>query len=84
MVVGNQIGNSTAQEVVLKSIPVPMYRHNSDSFQKMWDLVGAETSTKWEASTQPRTFEEMGRDAKDHAWMEEGVGVIEFVVKRTA
>ena len=83
-VVGNQIGNPTAQEVKLNDLAVPMWRHNPASWEKMWAEVSEETGTKWEAQAWMRTFEDMWWEAKDGAWMEPGVGIIEFVVKRTA
>ncbi|KAM0125467.1 hypothetical protein ACHAO1_010604 [Botrytis cinerea] len=82
MIVGNQIGNPKAQEVTLKSLVVPMWRHNPESFAKLWDQVGQETGTKWETQAWMRSFEEMAFGAKDGAWMEEGVAIIEFAVKR--
>ncbi|MCJ1437535.1 hypothetical protein MMC27_006922 [Xylographa pallens] len=82
LIVGNQIGNPKAHEVTLQSIGVPMWRHNPQSFEKLWDQVGAETGTKWETQAWMRTFEEMSWDAKDGAWMEDGVVIIEFAVRR--
>lgn len=82
MIVGNQIGNPKAQEVTLKSLVVPMYRHNPESFAKLWDQVGSETGTKWETQAWIRTFEEMSFGAQDGAWMEPGVSLIEFVAQR--
>jgi len=82
MVVGNQIGNPNAQEVVLKAVGVPMYRHNPESFEKFWNQVGSETGTKWETQAWMRSFEQMAWDASDGAWMEPGVAIIEFSVKR--
>ncbi|QSZ35668.1 hypothetical protein DSL72_006790 [Monilinia vaccinii-corymbosi] len=83
LVVGNQIGNPTAQEVTLKSLVVPMWRHNPESFAKLWNQVGSETGTKWETQAWIRTFEEMSFGANDGAWMEPGVSLIEFVARRT-
>ncbi|PQE16353.1 methyltransferase domain-containing protein [Rutstroemia sp. NJR-2017a WRK4] len=82
LIAGNQIGNPKAHEVVLKSIGVPMWRHNPESFGKLWDQVGSETGTRWETQAWMRSFEEMSWDPKDGAWMEEGVAIIEFSVKR--
>jgi SAM-dependent methyltransferase len=82
LIVGNQIGNSHAQEVTLKSVAVPMWRHNPESFEKLWSQVGSETGTRWKAQSWMRSFEDMSWDPKDGAWMEDGVGIIEFVVKR--
>jgi len=61
---------------------VPMYRHNPESFAKLWDQVGNETGTKWETQGWLRSFAEMGWDEADHKWMEPGVAMLEFAVKR--
>ena len=83
MIVGNQIAGPVAQNVTLKPLQVPMWRHYPESFAKMWEQVGHETGTKWETQTWMRTFPDMEWDLKDAAWMEDGVGIIEFAVKRT-
>ncbi|GAB7327547.1 hypothetical protein MBLNU13_g11411t2 [Cladosporium sp. NU13] len=82
LIVGNQIGNSTAQAIVLDSIPLPLWRHNEQSFEKLWQEVGVATDTTWECSSWLRNFEEMSWRAEDSAWMEEGACVLEFVVRR--
>ncbi|KAF7866980.1 uncharacterized protein EAF02_009766 [Botrytis sinoallii] len=82
MIVGNQIGNPKAQEVTLKSLVVPMWRHNPESFAKLWDQVGQETGTRWETQAWMRSFDEMAFGVEDGAWMEDGVAIIEFAVKR--
>jgi len=82
MIVGNQIGNPNAREVTLGAISVPMWRHNPESFERLWNQVGNETNSKWETQSWMRSFAEMSWDPKDGAWMEEGVAIIEFVVKR--
>lgn len=82
MLVGNQIGNKTATDVMLESIPLPLWRHDEVSFARLWEEVGLATDTEWECSSWLRTFEEMSWKAEDAAWMEEGVRVLEFVVRR--
>ncbi|TGJ81908.1 hypothetical protein E0Z10_g6843 [Xylaria hypoxylon] len=81
-IVGNQIGNPVAQDVHLKSLSTTVWRHNLDSFAKMFEAVGTATSSRWETQAWLRTFPEMGWDAKDGAWMEPNVCVIEFVARR--
>jgi len=82
MIVGNQIGNLKAQEVTLESIGAPMWRHNPESFEELWNQIGAETETKWKTQARMRTFQQMSYDIPDRAWMEAGVAVIEFAVRR--
>jgi hypothetical protein len=81
IVVGNQIGNPKSQEVSLKSLMIPVYKHNPDSFEKRWNQVGGEIGSKWETQAWLRSFEDMGWDPSDAAWMEPGVGIIEFAPK---
>ncbi|KAI1387536.1 uncharacterized protein F4822DRAFT_285658 [Hypoxylon trugodes] len=81
-IVGNQIGNPVAQDVSLKQMATSVFRQNPESFAKTFEEVGAATGTKWETQAWLRTFEEMGWDAKDGAWMEPDVRIIEFVAKR--
>ncbi|KAI6082970.1 hypothetical protein F4821DRAFT_203361 [Hypoxylon rubiginosum] len=83
-IVGNQIGNPEAQAVSLMSRSTALWRHNPDSFAKMFEVVGDSTGTRWETQAWLRTFEEMGWDANDGAWMEPNVRVIEFVAKRVS
>ncbi|KAI0157123.1 hypothetical protein GGR52DRAFT_190880 [Hypoxylon sp. FL1284] len=82
MIVGNQIGNPEAQAISLRPGSAALWRHNPDTFAKMFEAVGDATGTRWETQAWLRTFEEMGWDAEDGAWMEPNVRVIEFVAKR--
>jgi hypothetical protein len=84
VVVGNQIGNTTGQEISLKSLPIPLWRHDVGSFARLWEEVGLATDTVWECSSWIRTFEEMDWKAEDAGWMEEGVRVLEFTVRRVS
>ncbi|KAI1303859.1 hypothetical protein F5Y03DRAFT_359277 [Xylaria venustula] len=81
-IVGNQIGNPVAQDVQFKSLSATVWRHNPDSFAKMFQAVSTATGSKWETQAWLRSFPEMGWDEKDGAWMEPNVGVIEFVARR--
>lgn len=60
MIVGNQIGNPKAQEINLKSLSMAVWRHNPDSFAKMFEAVGDTTGTRWEIQAWLRTFADMG------------------------
>lgn len=84
MVVGNQIGNLSAGELTLPSLPRPVWRHNESSFSQLWKQVGLATGTRWECSAWMKTFGEIGWSEEDAKWMEEGARIIEFVVHRLA
>ncbi|KAH8157796.1 hypothetical protein CIB48_g10457 [Xylaria polymorpha] len=81
-VVGNQVGNVVPQAVSLPGMPTPIYRHSPDSFIKMWDEVGTATATQLETWATLRPLEDLGFDPRDMVWAEEGLGVLEFRVKR--
>ncbi|KAJ5807088.1 hypothetical protein N7474_010680 [Penicillium riverlandense] len=82
LVVGYQIGNVEAKEVINPTLKVLQWRHNPVSFAKMWNQVGAETGSMWEAQAWLRSWEDMGWDPADQAWLEPGDAVIDFVVTR--
>jgi hypothetical protein len=53
LLLGRQVGNLEAGEHVNSmNQSQKMFRHNSESFRKMWDEVGEETGTKWRVETQ--------------------------------
>ncbi|KAI1169935.1 hypothetical protein F4777DRAFT_571173 [Nemania sp. FL0916] len=83
-VVGNQVGNVIPQTVKLPGMPTPIYRHNPDSFKRMWDEVGTATETQWETDATLRPIQELGFDPRDMVWAEEGHGMLEFRAKRIA
>lgn len=84
-IVGNQIGNPVAQGVAAPQFPsIVTWRHNPESFAKMFEEVDKATGSHWETQAWLRSFPDMGWDAKDGAWMEPNVCVIEFVANRVA
>lgn len=46
MVVGFQIGNVEAKDVLLEATQAPLWRHTPTSFPRLWDQLGAETGIK--------------------------------------
>ncbi|KAI9743049.1 MAG: hypothetical protein M1818_003344 [Claussenomyces sp. TS43310] len=83
LVVGYQIGNIEAQEVVNTTLKMSQWRHDPASFAKLWNQVGAETGTTWKTQASLLSWEDMGWDPADQAWLEPGDRVINFVVTRT-
>ncbi|KAK6219335.1 hypothetical protein LQW54_002323 [Pestalotiopsis sp. IQ-011] len=83
LVVGNQIGNQEAKEVIFKAPSVSVGRHNVESFAKMFkDEVAPATGTTWVTQAWLRSFPDMGWDPSDAAWMEPNVCLIELIAKR--
>lgn len=82
LVLEHQIGNVEGKAVMLKGVGTAVWRHNAASFTRLWEQAGVETGTKWETKARLLTWEDMGWDPKDQAWMAEGDRVVDFVVTR--
>ena len=53
LLLGRQVGNVESSEHVHRTNQKEtMFRHNSESFRKMWDEVGEATGTKWRVETE--------------------------------
>lgn len=50
----------------------------------MWEQASVDTGTKWKVQAWVRSWEFLGLDAEDVAFMEPGDTPIDFVVERTA
>ncbi|KAI0115748.1 hypothetical protein GGR51DRAFT_501961 [Nemania sp. FL0031] len=84
-IVGNQIGNETAQTIPVPRQPgIKIWRHNIESLDKMFQQAGEATGSKWETQAWLRSSVEMGWDDKAFSWMEPGVCIIEFVANRVS
>ena len=83
LVMAYQIGNAQSKQVMNPALQLPQWRHDPASFEKMWNQVGAETGSTWETKAWLCSWEAMGWDPEDTAWMDPGDQVIDFVVTRT-
>ena len=81
-VVGCQIGNTKAFTWSMEGMNSPQFRHTPDSFAKLWDQVGEETSSKWTTQAWLHTWEEMNWYPEDLKWLDENDRVLDFVVTR--
>ena len=84
MVVGLQVGlvKGAVKHLKMAKAEATYFFHDSDTFQKMWDQVGEETGTEWVCESRLRTWEEMGWDPKDAAYLGPDARIVEFVVNR--
>jgi hypothetical protein len=81
LILGRQVGNSDAGEYVQETNESGiMYKHNPESFKKMWDRVGEETGTKWRVDYDFVSFEWLSKEERDKA--EPGIGMLRFSVFR--
>ena len=82
LVVGYQIGNTEGKEVIFPSTKRAVWRHDPVSFEKMWNQVGVETGSTWETKASLRTWESIGQNSENNAFLEPGNMVLDFVVTR--
>ena len=52
LVLGRQLGTIKPGEYPGRRDGVTRYRHDPESFQKMWDVIGEKTGTKWRVDAQ--------------------------------
>lgn len=61
MVLGRQVGNTVAGETPRKTADAKrMYRHNEESFAKMWQEVGEKMGSKWRVESEMDEGDKMG------------------------
>ena len=81
LILGRQVGNTDAGEYFQATNESGiMYRHNAQSFKKMWDEVGEETGTKWRVDYDFVLFEWLSKEERDK--VEPGIGMLRFSVFR--
>ena len=83
LVFGRQTGNVKGQEVPRRTSfdkdgGSSIWRHDVESFTKLWDLAGKETGTMWKTWGTLDQAEAMG---SGH-WAEEGIRQLKFEVER--
>lgn len=80
LILGRQIGNTNAGEhVQTTNESGVMYRHNTESFKKMWDDVGEGTRTKWRVDCD---FDDEWLSKEERDKVEPGLGMLRFSVFR--
>lgn len=83
LVIGRQVGNVAAGEMGENAVNKFMdrgkvWRHNEDSFRKMWEQVGKMTGTRWDVKVDSLIMEDEWRKE----WRQEGVRRLVFEVER--
>lgn len=82
LVVGRQVGALVAGPHFKDKVAgANMYCHNVKSFQKMWDVVGGETGTKWKVEGELESFGRSGFDPTGKFGGPDGVRLT-FAVRR--
>ncbi|KAF1991507.1 hypothetical protein K402DRAFT_443645 [Aulographum hederae CBS 113979] len=83
LVLGRQIGNAKPGEYPRRISGGTRFRHDAATWKKLWEEVGAETGTKWDAQVQ--TEEWSGEFRKDNQWVRsqpEQTIRLRFVIRR--
>ena len=81
-VVGLQIGTVGSLEGKMPPPWNAMFLHNVESFEKIWQLVGEETSTKWTVNAALVDMEAWGMEKEDFEWMPASCRGFNFMVTR--
>ena len=84
MVVGYQIGNADSNERQMDAEfnSVKILKQSPETFARLWREAGESTGTIWETEASMRSFESIGWDTEDCAWLPPGDEVLDFVVTR--
>ena len=82
MVVGFQGGVLNGKVKTFEKTGAMAYVHDPETFQRIWDEAAKGTGTKWKSEAELKTWEEVGYDPKDLAYMGEDARILQFVVNR--
>lgn len=82
LILGRQVGALEAGEYRGLSEESTSYRHNIESFQRLWDVVGARTGSKWKVEATLDLKDIVNGVNLGQKWMETGTRRLHFVVTR--
>ncbi|PGH14004.1 hypothetical protein AJ79_03273 [Helicocarpus griseus UAMH5409] len=82
MIVGYQVEMLRQRKWSMKRHRYPCGGILQRPLQSSGEQVGAETGTTWKTESRLRSYEEMGWDPADFAWLEPGDMALDFVVTR--
>lgn len=83
LVIGRQIGNVEAGEYLGPRLPdKTRYRHNDESFKRMWKLVGDETGTNWQVDVRISNIDLAKIHGSQFEWVLPGSCVLSYTVRR--
>jgi hypothetical protein len=80
LVIGRQMANVEAGEYSFSNKMV--YRHNDESFKRMWKLVGDETGTNWQVDARISDSDFLKKHGSPSGWVPLGSCVLSFTVRR--
>lgn len=80
LVIGQQLANVEAGEYSFSG--KMRYRHNDESFKRMWKLVGDETGTNWQVDARISESELLKKHSSLFEWAPPGSCALSFTVRR--
>lgn len=84
IIVGHQIGGITAGPVSLPGAKEQNWKHNAESWEKMWRQVGQETNTVWKIEASLVNFEDLDWDPKSVRFLGPDARVLTWVITRVS
>ena len=83
LIMGSQVGTSGGRKVGPdEQTKSPYFMHSPETWKQMWMEVSEQTGTKWSCDVQLRTWEDMGFDTKETAYLGEDTGMLVFHLRR--
>ncbi len=79
---GFQLGSLTSEVTPVPNQDHGYLRHDIGTWKDMWDQVGEETGSKWEAITTLKTLKELGRDPEVFTYLGEDARMMDFSATR--
>lgn len=84
IIIGRQVGAEKAGEYRGLNEGSTSYRHNVESFERLWAEVGAKTGSKWKVDAKLDMQDIVKGVNLGQSWMEPGTKRLHFVVTREA
>ena len=83
LVIGRQVGNVEAGEYSDRGLSdKTRYKHNDESFRRMWKLVGDETGTNWRVDVRISNNDLAKIHGSQFEWASSGSCVLSYTVRR--
>ncbi|OCL02466.1 hypothetical protein AOQ84DRAFT_327380 [Glonium stellatum] len=83
LIIGRQMGDVEAKECPVRSRPeITRFRHNGESFKRMWKLVGDETGTDWQVDVRLTDTDLTRLIGTPVDWLPAGARAMSFTIRR--
>jgi SAM-dependent methyltransferase len=82
IVMGHQMGNVNAGELLFAVQGVKQWRQNPESFKRLWDEAGEATGTVWKTEAREIDFADIGWDPEAQKQLGDGSKIIDWAITR--